>query len=389
MKLLIVSSHFHRMPGGVSGSVYHLGKALSRQGVKVSVVTSAHELVASDDEILVLPAVRRWSVWAIPEVIRIIRRVRAHVVSIQYVPYMYSRYGVLPVHVVLLALIVRLMGLVVLTTFHEVFVGFEWRRPKYYVVAIGQRLIAYLLAACSTRIVASIECYGRRLRPFRRKLVRIPVGSNIPQIALSREEVARLRDAIAPSDSLIIASFRTGAPWARTDLLLRAVRKLVDGAGINATVLILGGQGDVTSETGRSLGALIRELGLEARVVTTGYLQDVEVSKHLSAADLFACLDSCGVGVQSTCLAAAYAAGLPVIGVAGRFTDDVFRDGENIYLLSSLEVDEIAEGLKRLITDTALREKLAAGSRRTFCEHLAWAQIARKYREALNGCMPV
>jgi glycosyltransferase involved in cell wall biosynthesis len=300
---------------------------------------------------------------------------------------MYNYYGV-PLYIIVLAMALRIMGFNLMTTFHEVAIRFNWRQPKYWVIAIFQRLIAYVLGLCSNKIIVSIELFKEMLKPFRRKIHRIPVGSNIIPVTLSREEITQLRAKIAPHGEVIISTFGAGAAWRRTDIMLQAINQFMKVSGRSVIVLILGSQGDRDNKNYDTLKQLINTFGLEKSVYLTGYLEPIEVFKHLSAANLFVLLDSDaygGVGTKSTSLMAAYAAGLPIIGNQGLLTDSLLRHDENIYLIDSLDLGEIVGAITSLIDNQSLRQRLVEGSIKTYRDCLRWERIAKKHCEVLDS----
>lgn len=130
------------------------------------------------------------------------------------------------------------------------------------------------------------------------------------------------------------------------------------------------------------------ELALGDCVHITGRLPAAEVFAHLRAADLLVLLDSDpygGVSTKSTSLAAAFGAGIPILGNRGRLTDPLLRHGENIHLVDSLEVGEVTRAVSRLANDRELRQRLARGSRETYRLHLAWDVLGARYADLLRG----
>lgn len=387
MTLLIISSHFYGMFGGVADYTYHLSKSLVQERIKVFVLTSNDERVKKDDEVNVLPLIDKWNILTVLTIMRTIRGIRPNVVNLQYVPYMYSYYGV-PLYMMVLAVTIRIMGFRLMTTFHEVAIRFDWRKPKYWGIAILQRLIAYILALCSNRVILSIEFYQEMLKPFRRKIYRIPVGSNVTPIPVSDEERIRLRTKIVPNGEFLIATFGAGAPWRRTDLLLKAAGEFAKASGRRLKVLLLGRLGDPSSGDYYNLKDLIGKLGMEDTTYITGYLKNEDVYKYLAIADLFVLLDANaygGVSMRSTALAAAYAASLPIIGNRGALTDDFLKQGQNIYLLDSLEEEDIVRAIERLVIDGGLRQQLVQGSVKTYRDWLTWEKIAQCYCQILRA----
>lgn len=385
VKLLIITEEFRAMRGGVADHTYHLGRALARKGVRTVVLTSDDAGVCRDDEVEVLPEVRAWSAFGALSILRKVRRVRPDVVNLHYVPYAYNHYGV-PLYIPALAAAIRAMGIRLVTTFHEVGTRFEWRRPKYWGVALLQRVIACLLALSSSRVVVVVEHFGRMLSPFRAKVDRVPIGSNFIPVEVSGTERRRLRADIAPGGETVVATF-AGGRWYRPDVVLRATKVLIDSHRVPVKLLVLGGRGEAALPGGGTLSRLAAEMGIEDAVRITGYLEERDLFRHLEAADLYVLIDMGvygGVSAKSTALVAAYAAGLPVIGNRGRLTDSLFVHDRNIHLVDTPEADTLARAMERLAGDPERRRRLAEGGRETYEKHFAWDRIAEGYSRTLG-----
>jgi glycosyltransferase involved in cell wall biosynthesis len=86
---------------------------------------------------------------------------------------------------------------------------------------------------------------------------------------------------------------------------------------------------------------------------------------YLEHGDIFV-LPSIEEGSGSVSLLEAMQAGLaPVVSNVDGLPEDV-TEGDNGLLVRPGDVEDLARQLKRLLTDTALRERLAAGARTTF-----------------------
>jgi glycosyltransferase involved in cell wall biosynthesis len=139
--------------------------------------------------------------------------------------------------------------------------------------------------------------------------------------------------------------------------------------GIDAEVVIVGEGAERPA-----LEALIREHGLEDRVLLRGALGQDAVPGELARADLFV-MPSFAEGLPVSAMEA-MAAGVPV--VAPRFTGlpELVDDGVTGRLVTPARLDELVEAVAGLAVDPAGRERIAAAARRTVEQRFDVAQEA-------------
>lgn len=387
MKLLIISPHYPEIFGGVSDYTYHLSKTLAKMGFEVYVLTSKDEKIISEKSefnleghVNVLPIIKSWGFIGISHIIKETKKINPDYIILQYVGYMYQRYGV-PLNIPLLVAFLRLSRIKIITTFHEVAIRFNFKNPLNWAIAFLQRLVAYSICLLSHRIVVTIEYFKKMLKAFNRKIIRIPVGPSIRAPELSQRELELLREKIADKIDFIISTFGSCAPWRRSDILLKAINKCYKTRK-NIKVLIIGREGH-----SERFKCLLKELQLEPILHITGFLEHEEIYKYLAISDLFVMLDTDdygGISTKSTALASAYSAELPIIGNRGLLTDDFFVHGENIYLINQVNPDEVCRAISELMDNKDLRQKLRYGSKKTYENFLKWGKIGEKYKEILN-----
>lgn len=160
------------------------------------------------------------------------------------------------------------------------------------------------------------------------------------------------------------------------DVLLQALAQIRD-LPWRATIA---GSDELDKATARGLRALRRDLDLHTRVDMPGALADVR--PLMASADLFALASRYeGYGMV---FAEALSHGLPIIACrAGAVPEVVPHDGGIL-----VEVDDVqafAEALRRLLTDSALRQALARGAAEAGARLPRWADtagtISRKLKE--------
>lgn len=110
-----------------------------------------------------------------------------------------------------------------------------------------------------------------------------------------------------------------------------------------------------------------------------------ELGARLQCADLFVLPDPVtpdgegGTSLKSGSLAAAFAAGLPVVGVRGDMNREPLRHGENILLAENGDSKTLHVAILRLKNDSVLREKLRVNGQALYQEHLRWEVIAGQF----------
>lgn len=391
MKLLLISRDFPNMFGGVSDYTYHLSRALAEKGEEVYVLTSKNEKVIWEDyevrgkgHIKVLPVMENWGFRGLPGILREVKKINPDWILLQYVPHMYNYYGV-PLWVVIFVIWLRLKKLKLTTTFHEVAIRFDIRKPKYWGIAIIQRLIAYTLCICSNKSIVSIEYYRRLLHRFSNKIFKIPIGSSILPFEFDAEEKHKLRSLISSNGEYIITTFSSGASWLRSDLLLKATNIAMGKYALSLKIVFLGKIGN--SPQRENIEILAKQLNIENKILMTGFLNSTEIYKYLTISDIYIILDDNaygGISTKSTSLASAYAAGLPIIGNKGLLTDNFFQDRDNVFLVNSLNPEDIADAIYQTLKDNYLRKLLALKSKEIYKSILSWQSIAQRYLEVLE-----
>lgn len=105
---------------------------------------------------------------------------------------------------------------------------------------------------------------------------------------------------------------------------------------------------------------LAEDFGIKEQTVFLGWISGEAKAKAFQEASVF-CLPSYAEGFPMAVLDA-WAYGLPVITTPVGGIPDVAEDGKNMLLFNPGDVTKLAEQLERMITDTALRERIAAAS---------------------------
>ena len=146
--------------------------------------------------------------------------------------------------------------------------------------------------------------------------------------------------------------------------------------------LVLAGNGEI--EEGESLS---RHLGIDNQVEFPGWLSGNEKDKAFRSSSIF-CLPSYAEGFPMAVLDA-WAYGLPVITTPVGGIPDVAKDGENMLLFNPGDTNMLAVQLERLMSNEALRKKIAVESsnfsKNEFNMDAISTQLDKIYSEITNG----
>lgn len=395
MSIALLTNRFPPAVDGVGDYTCFLAAELVRQGQTVHIVCREQAEITAPDNVTVHPVVAQWGQDSVGVVSELLRKIRPDWLVLQYVPYSFHPLG-LPFFLPKLLRRIRQSGVRTCVMFHEVHIRLHGL--KEWLIGNLQRHIARQLCRHADAVVTSNEFYKQMLTPLCHDIRVIPVGANVvvePQSEIVRQQI---RNKYLPEASFVVATF------GRRDIseLERAVGGLrEEGAGL----LVCGatpppapsprGRGGATAPQSEytsvySTSPLPSGGGARGGVAYTGYLSPTELASHLQCADLFVLPDPVtsdgegGTSLKSGSLAAAFAAGLPVVGVQGDMCREPLRHGENIWLAENGDAETLLEVILRLKTDSALREKLRMNGQALYREHLRWEVIAGQFLNLLT-----
>ena len=276
-----------------------------------------------------------------------------------------------PVYLVVMGL-ARLRGRRVVLTLHNVLPHEEapWRRWLFQSVF---RFAHQFIVHSERNAQVLIEQYPRAVG----RVTVVPMGIHTVTSGqkLSRQE-ARERLELS-ADRRVILAFGNIRPYKGLDVLLRALRRVVD-AGREATLLVAG-QPWNSFERYQNL---IDELDLTAHVrLRLEYLPESEVEACFAAADL-AVFPYTHFDAQSAAATLALSSGVPlVVSDVGGLPDLV---GDARAVVPANDPEALAQTLRAVLDDEALLAKLAADAKRRAAE-LDWGVIAQRTVEVYRA----
>ncbi|MEO5854142.1 MAG: D-inositol-3-phosphate glycosyltransferase [Nocardioides sp.] len=179
-----------------------------------------------------------------------------------------------------------------------------------------------------------------------------------------------------PEDAQVLLFAGRIQPLKAPDVLLRAVAALLDQSPElrgRLVVPVVGGPSGTGLEHPESLADLAHELGLDDVVRFVPPVAQSELARWYAAATLVAVPsynESFGlVAVE------AQAVGTPVVAAAVGGLSTVVRDGYSGLLVEGHDAHAWAAALRRIVTDDALRARLAAGAREQAAQ-FSWERTA-------------
>jgi GT2 family glycosyltransferase/glycosyltransferase involved in cell wall biosynthesis len=327
------------------------------------------------------PLATRWI--NLRSAMRALRFSRARIAHIQYQT---GAYQLRPT-VNFLPLLLRLRwGGPCVVTFHDLLVPYLF--PKAGPV---REWANRLLALSASAVVATNPYDAERLRSWGvNKLKVIPIGSNIRNNAptdFSREEWRASR-GVGP-DNVLLAYFGFLNQSKGLEDLLHVVdylrtlgnfRLMMVGGGLGAS--------DPTNKaTAAHLEKVAADLGVQDRLLWTGYLSPQEVSAALLSADIAVLPFMDGASFRRGSLLATLEHALPVITTHARAQPSPeiaswprLKDGENALLVPPGDREALARAVHRLSADNSLRHALSKGAT-DLAHHFNWERIAQMHAE--------
>jgi glycosyltransferase involved in cell wall biosynthesis len=391
MRILMITSSYPKFPGDVTAPfIESIAHAVVARGHQVDLVLPQHpELRRGADEPVRFFPYRyapsaAWSQWGYAQSLEADVRVRRRMYLLAPFAALAlrglvaerlraERYAVVHTHWVVpnAALVSDIVsahqaGYVVSLHGSDVFVA-ERLAPARW-LAREAFLAAGAVTACSADLTRRALALGAPAARTRTVPYGVDPGRFTPGAASSMR--ARLG---VPEDAFLVLAFGRLVEK-------KGFRTLVEAAArVGGIRVVIAGEGDLRHE----LESLARER--HAPVTLCGALDRASIAAALAAADVAvvpSIVDRAGnVDGLPNALLEALAAGLPVVASRVAGIPDVVRDGENGLLVPAQDAAALAEGLRRLLREPALRQRLARAARATAEATLGWEVAARAFEE--------
>ncbi len=391
MRVAVVTGRYARRLDGVADYVGRLADALPGAGVD-PVVVSARGADAPCVE-----ACAAWGPRGVLEAARAVADLRPDVVHVQFAP---SAYGFSPAVGLLPAALARRTRAPVVTTLHE-YGWWSWppRVPAAAWCALerGGRWDreTLLLGPRSAALVATNAEHAAAVRArLGREPVVVPIGANVADHGVARTAArAHVRAAYGvPDAARLLLFFGFVHPVKGVRQLLDALADLRRDGDVR--LVVAGGFTSLAlpEDEARAFRAELeqraRDRGVAAAVSFTGHVPAAEVSTLLRAADAVVLPMTAGVTTKSGALLAAMEHGAPVVATAAERPDPDLVDGRTVVVVPERrDADGIARGVRRVLGDDRLRERVARGGQQLALARswpVAAARHAQLYGEVLG-----
>ena len=158
---------------------------------------------------------------------------------------------------------------------------------------------------------------------------------------------------------------------------------------VNSTssVLVIAGEGTLRS----SLEELVETLGIKGQVRFTGYVPQISSLDYYAIADLFvlpSITTDHGKEPWGLVVNEAFNQGVPVIATdaVGAAAGGLIVQNENGFIVSERSTDQLAEAIRRILTDDQLRKMFSANARKKM---FTWnnENMVKGFKDAINYCL--
>ena len=245
---------------------------------------------------------------------------------------------------------------------------------RWAIMTTWQRLQFWMLGRAADLIFFSIEPWARQYASWfpDTPVHHLPVGSNIPECAVSRSTA---RERLGFDDDQFVAGIFGTLRGSRPMSFLRRAVAAMDAAHPNLTVLYVGPDG----------AQLTTQHLEEAQVRDAGRLPAEDVSVHLTAMDLHLAPFTDGVSTRRGSFMAGLQHGVPTVSTQGKLTDPMLAacDGEAFTLASADNADAFAQAAVTLMHDASKRLRMGKAGKQLYEEAFAFDVIAEKFINVL------
>lgn len=373
---------------GVGDYTWNLARALREYGIDACVFTSEEQqgskgLLKNE---WVFPIVRQWQPKAIIEALKTIKGHTPDWFCFQYVPQMYSRWGIAWQIPDILWAFKKEFRCKIAVTFHE-FISSWGIGPKDVFLASTTRLQTKRILSVIDLAITTCNRYRDALQRFSPRplpVAVIPVGSNIEPIVTAPEELRALRREIFPEGAKVFGLFSRLSLPRNFSFAVRALQK-AQQQGVDAWLYLIGSVESSNPKLFKDLMQLAKKIGIKSHIIATGELSKEDLSIQLKMVDVFIFPQTDGISTRNTALMAAMAHGLPVVSFkpqSGNF--DSFYIPCGVLTDRGDEEGFIQAAVECLKNSNNLTEAAFANSD-YYYKNFSWPIIAKRYLEALEA----
>jgi glycosyltransferase involved in cell wall biosynthesis len=398
MKIGLVTAEYAPMQGGVGDFTREVGRALAALGHKVHVITnlkSRHSprvreisnIKLEEDSVPVERVIGGWGWKCWGALSDLVRRLELDVVNIQYQAAAYGMHpaiNLLPVARCSTLLVRWPRSLPIVVTFHDLRVPYLFPKAGplrgQVILALARHADAVIVTNREDEVSLKYQIPNIKLQ-----IARIPIGSNIASCVPPGYDRDEWRACWGvESDEALVGYFGFLHPLKGGEVLIRALAKLA-AEGRAVKLLHIGGRTgssdpNTNAAYAEQVESLARELGVADRILATGFLPPDQVTASFLATDVCALPYVEGASLRHGTFMASLAHGRAIVTTQPLVPLDELRDGENILLVPPNDADALAEGIRRVMGDPALRTRLERGAAE-LAQQFTWDRIAARTAE--------
>jgi glycosyltransferase involved in cell wall biosynthesis len=382
MRIGFVTGEYPPLEGGVGAFAQELAQALADAGHTIHIITDRRARPPTTQQRVrdlrrpvdlgfaqLHPKIKNWRWPALADIVDTVLRYELEVVNIQYQAAAYNMrspaINFLPW---------RLKGVSQnVVTFHDLRVPYLFPKVGW----LRETAVHFMARQAHGVIVTNAADYQQLTTRCRQPIRQIPIGSNITTYTPPPQEISALRQelGLVQGDRLLgYFGFLNESKGA--DTLLRALAQL-DAA---VHLVFIGGQtGSSDADNNQAflagLRQLVTALGLAERVHWTGFVADQQVSAFLQASDVMVMPYRDGVSLRRGTLMAALAHGRSLITTTPATPTPELVHGRNVWLVPPDTPAALAEAIKTVLGDAALRQALERGAAQV-ADLFTWEKIA-------------
>lgn len=357
---------------GIGDYTARLAAELSRTST-VSVLTGKTRDPAPIPDVEVVPCFSPEKPGSVAEIVPFVRERKTDWLLLQYNPFSFGRWG-LNLHLprAVAAALRSSPGTRLALMVHEPFVPLtSW---KFVIMSVWQRWQLWRLGHAASAVFFSIDPWVGRFRSWfgRRPVVHLPVGSNMPRVAISRGEA---RERLRLQEETLVLGLFGSLNATRMPGLIRQTVEQLRRKGREVTLLYIGP--DVAVARAEFPGLCL---------IANGAASPEEVSRRFAAMDVCLAPYIDGISTRRTTLMTALQHGIPTVGTHGALTDELLlQSNGQAFLLADVRVpDEFSQAVLKVAGERELRDRLGAGAHALFERMFTWERIAGHLLQSLN-----
>jgi len=201
-------------------------------------------------------------------------------------------------------------------------------------------------------------------------------GIDLDGYAFTQKELRETKKQLnLPEKPIILFVGRVDDPRKGLDLLLRALKKVLERVG---AVLLVVGKGDQTE-----VRKLANSLGISRNVIFAGFVDGATLKKCYALCDMYVCpsrLEGFGLTVLE-----AMAAGKPVIATKAGAVSELVKNGENGILVELNDIDGISNTICTFLQDKRLMKNAGGRNTNYVKEKFSWEKSAKEIEQLYIG----